>query len=67
MTPIKFVACQARCINQYKNQRIKVFKCCANISFNRQCLKQGIIPKYAKIYMQRFNGVMQIKGLMMPS
>ena len=49
MTSIKFEASQARCINQYKNLRIEVLKFCANIYFNRQCLKQGIVPKYAKI------------------
>ena len=49
MSSIKFVACQAKYINQYKNLRIKVLKCCANIHFNRQCLKQGLIPKYANI------------------
>ena len=29
--------------------RIKVLKCCANIYFNRQCLQQAIVPKYANI------------------
>ena len=31
MTSIKFVASQAQSINQYKNLRNKVLKCCANI------------------------------------
>jgi hypothetical protein len=34
-------ASQARYVNQYKNLKIKVMKCCANIYFNRQCLKQN--------------------------
>jgi hypothetical protein len=49
MQPIKFIADQAKGINQFKNVRIKLLKCCANIYFNRQCQKLGIIPKYAKI------------------
>jgi hypothetical protein len=49
MQPIKFIADQAKSINQFKNIRIKFLKCCANIYFNRQCQKLGIIPKYANI------------------
>jgi hypothetical protein len=43
------LASQARSINQYKNLRTKVMKCCANIYFNRECLIKKIIPNYAKI------------------
>jgi len=49
MSKIKFVACQAHCINQYKNLRIKVSKFCTSIYFKWRCLEQGIIPKYANI------------------
>ena len=49
MPSIRFVASQAKCIHLYKNLRTKVQRCCANIFFNRQCLKQGVIPKYAQI------------------
>jgi hypothetical protein len=49
MSSIKFIASQAKCVNQYKNLRIKVLKCCANTYFNRQCLKQNLIPKYANV------------------
>jgi hypothetical protein len=49
MSSIKFVAGQAKYINQYRNIRVKVQNCCANIYFNRQCLKQGVIPIYAQI------------------
>jgi len=49
MLPFKFAASQAKCIFLYKNLRTKVQKFCANIYFNQQCLKQGIIPKYAQI------------------
>jgi protein-arginine kinase activator protein McsA len=52
MFSIKLVVGQAKYINQYKNLRVKVKKCCASIYFNRQCLKQGIIPKYAHIKVQ---------------
>jgi hypothetical protein len=49
MASIKFIAGQARSINQYKNLRTKIMKFCANIYFNRQCLKKEIVPKYANI------------------
>jgi len=49
MPSFTFVACQAKCIHLYKNVRAKVQRCCANIYFNRQCLKQGVIPKNAQI------------------
>jgi mannitol/fructose-specific phosphotransferase system IIA component (Ntr-type) len=49
MAPIKFVASQARTINQYKNIRTEVLKCCANIYFNKQCLVKKIVPNYANI------------------
>jgi hypothetical protein len=49
MQPIKFIADQARGINQFKNIRIELLKCCANIYFNRQCKKLGIIPKNVKL------------------
>ena len=42
----QFVACQAKCIHLYENLRAKVQRCCANTYYNRQCLKQGVIPKY---------------------
>lgn len=49
MAPIKILACQAQSINHYKDVRIKVLKCCANICFNRQCLTKKVILKYANI------------------
>jgi hypothetical protein len=48
MDPIKFVACQAYSINQYRIIRTKIMKCCANIYFNQQCLIRKVIPNYAK-------------------
>jgi len=38
MDPVKFVACQAYSISQYRNIRTKIMKCCANIYFNQQYL-----------------------------
>jgi hypothetical protein len=38
MASVKLIASQARTIFQYKNNRIKVLKCYANIYFNKQCL-----------------------------
>jgi len=49
MLQFKFAASQAKCIYLYKNLRIKIQRCCANIYFNQPCLKQGVIPKYAQI------------------
>ena len=49
MFSVKLLASQAKHINHYKNLRIKVLNCCASIYFNRRCLKQNIVPKYARI------------------
>jgi len=49
MASVKLIASQARTIFQYKNTRIKVLKCCANIYFNKQCLVRRIVPSYANI------------------
>lgn len=43
------VASQARSMNQYKNLRSMVLKCCSNIYFNRQCFKTNITPNNANI------------------
>jgi len=43
------IASQAKTINRFRNLPTKVAKCSANIYFNRQCLKNNIIPKYAKV------------------
>jgi hypothetical protein len=48
MLPFKFAAGRAKCICLYKSLRTKAQRCCANIYFNQQCLKQGVIPKYAQ-------------------
>ena len=49
MASLKFIASQARCIHQYKNLKITVLKCCADIFFNRHCLTKKIVPNYANI------------------
>jgi len=49
MPLFRFAANQAKCIYLYKYLRTKVERCCANIYFNQQHLKQGVIPKYAQI------------------
>jgi hypothetical protein len=49
MDIIKFIAGQAYSIFQYKNVRTKILKCCADISFNRKCLTNKVVPNYAKI------------------
>ena len=49
MISLKFIASQARSIYQYKNLKIKVLKCCSDISFNSQCLTKKIVPNYANV------------------
>jgi len=49
MAPFKFAASQARSIHNYKNLKIKVLKCNADIFFNWQCLTKKIIPNYTNI------------------
>jgi len=46
---VKLIASQARTVNLYKNLRSKLLKCCANIYFNKQCLRKKIVPKYVNI------------------
>jgi hypothetical protein len=49
ITKIKFNSSQATSIYHYKNLRLKILKCNANIQFNKQCLQHNITPKYARI------------------
>jgi hypothetical protein len=42
-------ASQARDVKQYNNSKSKVLKCCANIYFSQQCLKQNLTSNYTKI------------------
>ena len=44
-TKFKIIASQARTINLYRNSGSKLFKCNANIYFNKQCLAKKVIPK----------------------
>ena len=46
---VKVIASQARFIYQYKNLRLKLMNCNANIYFNKQCLVHKVTPTYAKI------------------
>ena len=50
MFSTKIVSASQTCsINQYRNLRNKVLRCCANIYFNHQCPKRNLTPNYAKI------------------
>ena len=49
MRKITLIASQAETINNYKNRKMKLLLCCANIYFNKQCLIQNLTPTYAKI------------------
>jgi len=57
---LKFTAGQGSSINQYKNTRSKLLKCCANIYFNKQCLPKKIIPNYAKLKFQNISPAAQL-------
>ena len=46
---VKTLASQASSINRYKNLRLKLLQCNANIYFNRQCLTHKVTPTYTKI------------------
>jgi hypothetical protein len=45
---LKFNARQAIANHTYKNLKMKVMNCNANIHFNRQCLNKKIVPSYVK-------------------
>ena len=49
MTSFKLLASQAQNIIQYKNLRTKVAKSCTNICFNKQCLYNKAVLKYAQL------------------
>ena len=50
-------ASQASHINLYNNLKSKMLKWCANIYFNKQCLKQGLTPNFAKVKIPRTSPV----------
>ena len=49
MSSTKIVSSRTFSINQYRNLRNKVLRCCANIYFNHQCLKRNLTPNFTKI------------------
>jgi len=62
---ILILSCQARSIHQYKNLKIKVLKCCADIFFNRQCLTKKTVPNYANINVPITSPVSRITECML--
>jgi hypothetical protein len=46
---------QSQSVYKYMKLKWKLLHCNANITFNKTCLSQGIIPKYAKIHMNTNN------------
>jgi hypothetical protein len=44
---LKFTARQANTIHKYKDLKLKIMNCNANIYFNRQCLIKRVTPNYA--------------------
>jgi hypothetical protein len=45
---LKFLSRQATSIHAYRNLKVKLTSCNANIYFNRQYLIRKIMPQYAK-------------------
>jgi hypothetical protein len=50
---VKVLASQAYSINKYKNIKLKLLQCNANIHFNKQCLQNNVIQKYAQCKVPR--------------
>jgi len=49
MNHLKIVNASRGIIHQYENVKRKLFNCNANIYFNRQCHRKGLIPNFSKI------------------
>jgi hypothetical protein len=47
------IASQSHSINRYKDLKIKLINCNANILFNKQCITENIIPAYATLEISR--------------
>jgi hypothetical protein len=46
-------SCHTKGIYSYVNCKRKLLHCNANISFNKTCLKQRLVPKYACIKIEK--------------
>ena len=47
---LKIVTASQACqIRKYKNLKLKLMRCCANIYFSWECQKQKLIPNFTKI------------------
>ena len=44
-------ASQASIVFKYQNVKIKLLKTNLHIKFNKKCLENNLIPKYARIYI----------------
>ena len=49
MTHLKIIKASRGPIHKYEDLKRKLYKCNANICFNKQCLKQHLTPSYANI------------------
>ena len=49
MTHLKIVNASRGSIHKYEDLKRKLYKCNANIHFNKQCLKKQLTPSYANI------------------
>jgi hypothetical protein len=46
------LAQQAKCINSYKNNKLKLLTVNKTIWFNKQCQTLHVTPKYAQIHLK---------------
>jgi hypothetical protein len=51
------LAQQAKCINSYKNTKLKLLTVNEAIWFNKQCQTDHVTPKYAQIHLKDVAGV----------
>jgi hypothetical protein len=49
MQKLKIINANQGQIHRYKNTKLKLLTCNANIYFNKQCLKNNVTPTYAKL------------------
>jgi hypothetical protein len=53
---VKLIASQAHTITNYKNTKIKLMLCCANIYFNNQCIRRKFLILFYFVRRIRFHG-----------
>jgi hypothetical protein len=47
VSTIIYLTSQYYSISRYKNLKRKILKCDSNIYFNKECINEGLVPKYS--------------------